>query len=100
MLAGREVQKARKDDKAHEQRQPDLRHGRGKQRHADAVHGKAGHEDFNDNGAPAGPDAGVGFAVIFAHDLINVGVVLSGFLDKMHLSFFFLYDNYGREALP
>jgi len=27
-------------------------------------------------------------------------VVLSGFLDKMHLSFFFLYDNYGREALP
>ena len=28
------------------------------------------------------------------------GVVLSGFLDKMHLSFFFLYDNYGREALP
>ena len=28
------------------------------------------------------------------------GVVLSGFLDKVHLSFFFLYDNYGREALP
>ena len=21
-------------------------------------------------------------------------------MDKMHLSFFFLYDNYGREALP
>ena len=73
VLAGREIQKARKNDKAHEQRQADLRHGCGKKRHADAVHGEARHKDLNDNGAPAGPDAGVGFAVIFAHDLINVG---------------------------
>ena len=28
------------------------------------------------------------------------GAVLSELLDKVHLSFIFLYDNYGRETLP
>ena len=73
VLAGGEIEEAREHDKAHEAGQADLRHGRGKQRHANAQQGKGGHKDLDHDGLPAGPDPGVGFAVIFAHDLINVG---------------------------
>ncbi|MFR5761497.1 MAG: hypothetical protein ACLUFI_07790 [Oscillospiraceae bacterium] len=73
VLAGGEIEEAREHDKAHEAGQADLRHGRGKQRHANAQQGKGGHKDLDHGSLPAGPDPGVGFAVIFAHDLINVG---------------------------
>ena len=112
MLAGWEIQKACQNDKAHEQRQTNLRHGRGEQRHADAVEGEASHEDFNDNGAPAGPDPGVGFAVVFAHDLVDVGGDillytgvrghgggLVGIFGQGASLLLLLYDNYGRESM-
>ena len=82
LFAGREVQKTGNDDKAHKQRQSDLGHRLGKERHADAVERKGHHQDLDNDLLPARPDAGVGLAVIFSHDLVDVGgnvVLLLGF---------------------
>ena len=78
VLAGGVGQETDDDDAAHEHGEPDLGHGLGKQGHADAEQAERRHEDADDQLGRTLPQAGSGFAVIFAHDLVQIRALVSG----------------------